>query len=81
MNDDIRAKIEAVFGNADPKKLEKLIALKNSELAKSLTEEQKKALLTAFMRTDAKAIRDKLKDLNLSKLNGFDEKALKEKLR
>lgn len=78
MTDDIKAKLESVLKNSDSAQLEKLMKLKNSGLAAGLSDEQKQAILSAFLKADTQTIQNKLKNLDLSKL---DLGTLKDKLR
>ncbi len=78
MTDDIKAKLESVLKNSDSAQLEKLMKLKNSGLAAGLSDEQKQAILSAFLKADAETIQNKLKNLDLSKI---DLGSIKDKLR
>lgn len=78
MTDDIKAKLESILKNSDRTQLDTLMKLKNSGLAKGLTEEQKSAIVSEFLKTDTETLQNKLKNLDLSKL---DLNSIKDKLR
>ncbi len=81
MTDDIKSKIASLLANSDPSQIESLMKLKNSGLASNLSDEQKNALLSAFLKTDTETLKKKLQNLDMSKLSGIDLKNISDKMR